>query len=131
VAGDTVLPSQREADMTSAYDSQDIHGPFETHELGDFDLEQGGKIRNLTLAYATSGSDLKGALARIKAKTFVIAIDEDGFFPLADLAAEQELVPGSTLKRISPPWGHLALFGMDPHYCKVIDTYLNELLQAP
>lgn len=42
-----VLPSQWEADMTSAYYSQEVHGPFETHELGDFELEQGGKIRSL------------------------------------------------------------------------------------
>jgi homoserine O-acetyltransferase len=42
--------------VTSAYYSQEVHGPFETHELGDFELEQGGKIRSLKLAYATFGT---------------------------------------------------------------------------
>jgi len=31
------------------------HGPFEAYDLGDFELEQGGKIGNLQLAYATFG----------------------------------------------------------------------------
>lgn len=78
-----------------------------------------------------TGGDLESALARIKAKTFVIAIEEDGFFPLGDIAADQALIPGSVLKRISSAWGHLALFGLDPAYCSIIDIYLNELLDMP
>jgi homoserine O-acetyltransferase len=74
------------------------------------------------------GNDLAAALARIKAKTFVIAIDEDGFFPLTDIALEQKLIPGSELKRISSDWGHLALFGTDPAYNTAVDNYLRELL---
>ena len=72
--------------------------------------------------------DLHVALSRIKAKTFVIAIDEDGFFPLHDIDAEQKQIPGSVLKRISSPWGHLALFGLDPSYNAQIDSHLRELL---
>jgi homoserine O-acetyltransferase len=75
-----------------------------------------------------SGGDLAQALSRITAKTFVIAIDEDGFFPLRDIALEQRLVPGSELKRISSDWGHLALFGTDPGYNTAINNYLRELL---
>jgi homoserine O-acetyltransferase len=75
-----------------------------------------------------SGGDLAKALSRIKAKTFVIAIDEDGFFPLRDIALEQKLVPGSELKRISSAWGHLALFGADPAFNTAIDNHLRELL---
>lgn len=75
-----------------------------------------------------SDSDLAKALSGIKAKTFVIAIDEDGFFPLRDIALEQKLIPGSELKRISSDWGHLALFGTDPAYNTAIDNYLRELL---
>jgi homoserine O-acetyltransferase len=75
-----------------------------------------------------AGGDLTHALSRIKAKTFVIAIEEDGFFPLADIAAEQKLVPDSALKLVSSSWGHLALFGFDPVYNEFIDAYLKELL---
>jgi homoserine O-acetyltransferase len=75
-----------------------------------------------------SGGDLAAALGSIKAKTHVIAIDEDVFFPVADLAAEQALVPGSALKRVSSQWGHLALFGVDPDYNAAVDGLLSELL---
>ena len=60
----------------------------------------------------------------------MIAIDEDGFFPLPDIAAEQNRIPGSALKRVSSSWGHLALFGFDPVYNEFIDTTLKELLAA-
>lgn len=75
-----------------------------------------------------AGGDLASALSRIEARTFVIAIEEDGFFPLGDIAAEQKLVPGSELKLVSSPWGHLALFGIDRAYADRIDALLNELL---
>lgn len=74
------------------------------------------------------GGDLAQALSRITAKTFVIAIEEDGFFPLKDVSLEQKLIPGSELKRISSDWGHLALFGTDPAYNTAIDHHLRELL---
>jgi homoserine O-acetyltransferase len=77
-----------------------------------------------------SGGDLKSALSRIKAKTFVIAIEEDVFFPLKDIAADQKLVPNSELKLLSSVWGHLALFGVDPFYNERIDAHLKELLSA-
>jgi len=76
------------------------------------------------------GGDLAKALSRIKAKTFVIATEEDGFFPLKDIAFEQKLTPNSSLKLASSVWGHLALFGMDPGYSERIDAYLKELLSA-
>ena len=76
------------------------------------------------------GGDLKSALSRIKAKTFAIAIEEDVFFPLKDIAADQKLVPNSELKLLSSVWGHLALFGVDPFYNERIDAHLKELLSA-
>jgi homoserine O-acetyltransferase len=83
---------------------------------------QGGDVSRL------AGGDLAAALARVRAKVSVIAIDEDGFFPLADIEADHKLLPGSRLRRISSPWGHLALFGTDSDYNRSIDEYLNELL---
>jgi len=77
-----------------------------------------------------TGGDLVAALARIKAQTFVIAIGEDLFFPLKDIAAEQKLIPNSALKRVSSIWGHLALFGIDAGYNASIDQHLKELLAA-
>lgn len=77
------------------------------------------------------GTDLPTALARIKAKVHVIAIEEDVFFPVLDIEREQRLILYSELKRISSPWGHLALFGVCPNYNRVIDSYLQELLSTP
>ena len=39
----------------SEYYGQDLHGPYETFELGDFTLEDGGTIRGASLAFATHG----------------------------------------------------------------------------
>jgi homoserine O-acetyltransferase/O-succinyltransferase len=50
--------------------------------------------------------DLKQALSRIVAKTFVIAIDEDMLFPPASRATEQKLIPNSELRIIHSFWGH-------------------------
>lgn len=77
-----------------------------------------------------AGGSLEAALSRITAKLFVIAIEDDAFFPLKDIAAEQKLIPRSELKTVSSPWGHLALFGTDPAYNERIDAYLKELLAA-
>lgn len=77
-----------------------------------------------------TGGCLKTALGRITAKMAVIAIEEDVFFPLADIKAEQGMVPGSTLKTVSSDWGHLALFGVDAGYNSAVDSYLKELLAA-
>jgi homoserine O-acetyltransferase len=87
------------------------------------------KWRDADASRLTNG-DLAQALGRIEAKTFVIAIEEDRFFPLADIAAEQKLIPNSELRRVSSPWGHLALFGTDPAYNAAIDRHLEELLAS-
>src|SRR5215467_2975484 len=41
--------------INNSYYSQDIHGPYELHDIGNLDLEEGGTIRNCQLAYASFG----------------------------------------------------------------------------
>jgi homoserine O-acetyltransferase len=77
-----------------------------------------------------AGGDLAAALGRVTARTEVIAIEEDGFFPVDDIAAEQSLTPNSALKRVSSIWGHLALFGVDPAWNAAVDQILAELLAS-
>ncbi|MCZ2103634.1 MAG: alpha/beta fold hydrolase [Comamonadaceae bacterium] len=77
-----------------------------------------------------TGGDLKAALARVKAKMFVMPISHDMFFPVADCEAEQKLVPGSELRLIHTIDGHLGLFGTDPEYAKQVDKHLTELLAS-
>jgi homoserine O-acetyltransferase len=75
-----------------------------------------------------TGGDLAAALGRITAKTFVIPIDEDMFFPVRDCRAEQELVPDSELRVTEDILGHLGLFGVAPTFMAQIDRHLGELL---
>ena len=75
-----------------------------------------------------TGGDLAAALGRITAKTFVMPIDEDMFFPVRDCKAEQEHIKGSQLRVVNDVLGHLALFGIAPTYMPQIDQHLGELL---
>jgi homoserine O-acetyltransferase/O-succinyltransferase len=72
--------------------------------------------------------DLAAALGRITAKTFVIPIDEDMFFPPRDCRAEQEQIAGSELRVVEDVLGHLGLFGVAPTFMTQIDRHLGELL---
>ncbi len=75
-----------------------------------------------------TGGDLAAALGRIKAKTFVMPISHDMFFPAEDCRAEQQLIPGSELRPITSIDGHLALFGTDPEFLAQLDVHLKALL---
>ena len=75
-----------------------------------------------------TGGDLRAALARIKAKTFVMPISHDMFFPPDDCQAEWRLIPHAEFRPIQSIDGHLALFGADPSAVAQIDKGLSELL---
>lgn len=78
-----------------------------------------------------TGGDLGAALGRITAKTFVMPISEDMFFPPRDCEAEQKMIPGSELRVIHSIGGHLALFGVEEEFKAQVDRILNELLATP
>ncbi len=42
--------------INNSYYSQDVHGPYELHDIGNLELEEGGTIRGCKLAYATFGT---------------------------------------------------------------------------
>lgn len=75
-----------------------------------------------------TGGDLAAALGRITAKTFVMPIDEDMFFPPRDCKAEQALILNSELRVVEDILGHLGLFGVAPTYMPQIDRHLTDLL---
>ena len=52
-------------------------------------------------------------------------------FTAADSAAEQELICGSELRVLETLWGHIGLFGMDPHDRQQVDAALGQLLARP
>lgn len=78
-----------------------------------------------------NGGNLEEALGRIKAKVFVMPIDEDMFFPPRDCEAEQKLIPNSELRVINSICGHFGLFAAEgKYYTDQIDKHLNELLET-
>lgn len=85
-------------------------------------LTMGWKWQRGDVSRHTNG-DLAAALGRITAKTFVMPISEDMFFP-----PEQALIPESELRVVDDVHGHLGLFALDPGYMPQIDRHLGELL---
>lgn len=75
-----------------------------------------------------SGSDLAKALARISARTMIMPISHDLFFPPQECEADCALVPGALFRVIQSPEGHMGLNGFEPGYMEQVDRYLNELL---
>jgi homoserine O-acetyltransferase len=75
-----------------------------------------------------TGGDLRAALGRIRAKTFVMPMSSDMFFPPADGQAEWRPVPDAEFRPIQTIDGHLALFGADPGAIGQIDRHLGALL---
>ena len=78
-----------------------------------------------------TGGDLKAALGRITAKTFVMPISHDMFFPPADCEAEQKLIANSEFRPLKSIDGHLGLFGADPALLAQLDDHLKALLATP
>ena len=78
-----------------------------------------------------AGGDLAAALGGVKAKTYVMPISHDMFFPPGDCEVEQRLIPGSQFRPLKSVCGHLGLFGVDPELLAQLDANLNELLATP
>lgn len=77
-----------------------------------------------------TGGDLRAALGRIRARTFVIPMSSDMFFTPADCQAEWRLIPDAEFRPVETMDGHLALFGADPGAIAQLDRHLGELLAA-
>ena len=87
----------------------------------------GWKWRHGDVSRHTNG-DLKAALGRIKARTYVMPFSHDMFFPVEDCAAEQKMIPNSELRVINSLWAHFAMFCMTPNDKEQIDKNLRDLL---
>jgi homoserine O-acetyltransferase len=92
-------------------------------------LSMAWKWQRGDVARNTDG-DLAAALGRITAKTFVMPIDEDMFFPVRDCAAEQSLIKGSELRVLPSIAGHFGLFGFEQTFLDAVDANLRELLNS-
>jgi homoserine O-acetyltransferase len=99
---------------------------FQPMDAGDL-VAQAWKWQHGDVSRHTGG-DLAAALGRITAKTFVMPISTDKFFPPEDCAPEQALIPNSEFRVIEDVHGHAALFGLGQNYADQIDKALGDLL---
>lgn len=74
------------------------------------------------------GGDLAKALARITAKTCVMPIDHDLFFPPNECENDCKMIAGAKLSVIESKDGHFALNGVEPNYMAQVNAALGELL---
>lgn len=72
--------------------------------------------------------DLAKALGRITAKTYVMPINHDLFFPPNECEADGYLIADAKLCFIDTKEGHMGLNGFEPNYMAQIDAALGELL---
>jgi homoserine O-acetyltransferase/O-succinyltransferase len=117
----------REAGFASVADLvrrlfEDDYGSLDPDDL----LAQLEKWRRADVSRHADG-DLSAALGRISARTVVAPFSHDGWFPVADCRAEQELIPNSTLRVVESVWGHYA-WGITAAETAQIDAIIDELL---
>ena len=77
-----------------------------------------------------ANNDLKQALARVMAKTYMIAFEQDMFVPPSDMAYEQQFIQGSELKVVPSLMGHFAMLGLFEEDFAAIDGLFAELLSG-
>ncbi|EBA07879.1 alpha/beta fold hydrolase [Sagittula stellata] len=75
-----------------------------------------------------AGGDLAAALGRITAKTCIMPIDHDLFFPPDECELDRAMIPGATLAVIGSKEGHMGLNGFEPGYMAQVDATLADLL---
>lgn len=97
--------------------------PMDPHAL----LAQMHKWQRADVSRHTGG-DLVAALGRISAKTTVMPISHDLFFPPAEAEADARLIAGAEVKVIHSVEGHMGLNGFEPGYMAQVDRHLSDLL---
>jgi len=85
------------------------------------------KWRHGDVSRHTSGN-LKEALERIKAITYVIAFSDDMLFPLEDCEYEQKMIPNSKLRVVNTLWAHFGMFCVTSNEKDQIDKIITDLL---
>ena len=72
--------------------------------------------------------DLAKALGRIKAKTLIMPISHDLFFPPHECEEDCRLIADAEMRVIESKEGHMGLNGFEPEYMMQVDKHLAELL---
>lgn len=85
------------------------------------------KWQSANLAAHADG-DIRKVLRSVTARTCVIALQDDMFFPPRDCADDAVSIPSASFEIVKSVDGHMALFGADPLFMPQIDLLLNNLL---
>jgi homoserine O-acetyltransferase len=88
------------------------------------------KWRHGDVSRHTNGN-LKEALEKIKAKTYVVAFSHDMLFPVEDCENEQKMIPNSKLYIVETLWAHFGMFCVSSNEKDQIDRIVSELLNEP
>ena len=100
------------------WDANDLLCKLKTWQLGDISNQ------------AKYNGDFKTALEAIKAKTIVIACDNDLYFRPEDNELEIEHIRNGELRVYESPWGHCVVSpGNDPEFERFLDATIEELLE--
>ena len=75
---------------------------------------------------AAFSGNLSAALGAVKARTIVVPVDTDRYFPPVDSEEEARQIPGAECRVIRSIWGHMA--PMNPGDIPTVDAPLAELL---
>jgi len=86
------------------------------------------KWRNADVSRHFDGN-LPEALGQIKAKTLVMPISHDLFFPPEECRNDTQFISNAKVRVIDTKEGHMALNGFEPHYMEQVDSFLREHLK--
>lgn len=99
------------------WDANDLLCKLKTWQLGDISDNE------------MYNSDFKLALSAIRARTIIIACDNDLYFRPADNEMEASHIPNGELRVYHSPWGHcVASPGNDPGFADCLDDAIRQLL---
>ena len=101
-----------------SWDANDLLCKLSSWQMGDISQQ------------SPYNGDFAKALASIKARTIVIACDNDLYFRPEDNAIEVEYIEHGELRIYQSPWGHcVASPGNEPEFERYLDDTINELIR--
>jgi homoserine O-acetyltransferase/O-succinyltransferase len=107
----------------------DIFVPFfQQHDVNDLLTQLDSWMRGDISDNPAYNGDFDKALGAIKARTIILPVDHDRYFPPVDSQYEAARIPGAECRVIHSSWGHMA--PANPAHAAEIDGALTELLEG-
>jgi len=108
---------------------EDVFIPFfQQHDANDLLAQMDTWLRGDISDNSIYNGDFDKALGAIKARTIILPVDHDRYFPPVDSKYEASRIPGAECRVLHSTWGHMA--PANPAHAPAIDEALNELLKG-